>query len=257
MTPPTRTDLLQALQSVGIRTGDIIFVHSSIYRMGKLADTAIDDIPQAVTSILIDLLGPSGGLYAPTFTYKFCDGQPFDIRSTPSEMGVLTEYIRKQEESVRSPHPMQSIAGMGPNAVDVCNRDTRTTFTSGGPIDRLYELDAKVLLLGAPFQSTSLIHYVEEKCEVPYRCWKEFEGEYTNRNGDTDPVTYEMYVRDLDLNPKLDLSIIERELSECTIQKAQVGPAGIISFKFGDFVEKATELISKDPFAIIGEMNRS
>lgn len=257
MTAPTRTGLLQALQSVDIGTGDTIFVHSSIYRMGKLADTAIDDIPQAVTSILIDLIGPSGGLYVPTFTYKFCDGQPFDIRSTPSKMGVLTEYIRKQEESVRSPHPMQSIAGIGPNAVDVCDRDTRTTFTSGGPIDRLYELDAKVLLLGAPFQSTSLIHYVEEKCEVPYRYWKEFEGEYTNRNGDTDPVAYEMYVRDLDLNPKLDLSIILRELSEGTIQKAQVGPTEIISFKFEDFVEKVIKLISKDPFAIVGEMNRS
>lgn len=152
---------------------------------------------------------------------------------------------------------MQSIAGIGPNAVDVCNRDTRTTFTSGGPIDRLYELDAKVLLLGAPFQSTSLIHYVEEKCEVPYRYWKEFEGEYTNRNGETDPVTYEMYVRDLDINPKLDLSIIKHKISKGSIQKAQVGSAEVISFNFEDFVEEAVKLVREDSFAIVGEMDES
>lgn len=256
MSELSESDLRNALKSVGLEDGDSVFVHSSLYRLGRIEGVEIDEMPEVVTDILLDILGPNGGIYVPTFTFSFCDGEPFDIRSTPSEMGVLSEYIRQHKDSIRSPHPMQSIAGIGYRAEETCKRDTRTAYSADGPIEHLYDRGAKVLCLGVPFMSSPL-HYVEEQCEVPYRYWKEFEGEYTDRSGKTRVATYEMYVRDLDLDPTVEEDIVKDNMSEDEIKKETIGSSQVISFTFEDHFRTAFDLVRDDPFALVSEMNES
>jgi aminoglycoside N3'-acetyltransferase len=40
----------------------------------------------------------------------------------------------------------------------------------------MLELDFKILLLGADVQAISLLHWVEQRLQVPYRYWKVFRG---------------------------------------------------------------------------------
>jgi aminoglycoside 3-N-acetyltransferase len=247
-------ELKDAFQTIGLEAGDKVFVHSALFKFRGLMNVEIDDIPKVVTESLLDVVGPKGGIYVPTFTFSFCEGEPFDIRNTPSEMGALTEYIRQRDDSVRSPHPMQSITGIGPDANDICKRDTRTTYSSEGPIDALYEQEAKVLCLGVPFMS-SPFHYVEERVGVPYRFWKEFNGEYTDQSGHTQNVTYEMYVRDLKLNPQLDPTILESELPKEAVQRTEINNANILSFSFEVHFNKMEEMLNEDPFSMIAKMN--
>ena len=44
-----------------------------------------------------------------------------------------------------------------------------------------------------------MYHHVEEMCKVPYRYFKEFEGEYESINGFVEVKEYLLFVRDLEL----------------------------------------------------------
>jgi len=93
-------------------------------------------------------------------------------------MGVFSEYIRSLPDSRRSYHPMQSLAVIGKLRDEIIENDTISSFSENGPFGRLVKYNAKLLLLGADFNSVSMIHWVEEKYSVPYRYWKSFVGSY-------------------------------------------------------------------------------
>lgn len=250
----TIDDLRSALRQVGITDGDIVFVHSSLDNLGFIRNERIDDYPQIITTELTERLGEDGGLFVPTFNFGFASGDRFDITETPSQMGVLTEHIRTMETAVRSPHPMQSIAGVGSDAQELCRRDTSSAFDPGGAIDGLRQRGAKVLLLGAPIKYNSLVHYVEQDMEVPYRYWKQFEGEYVDREGNMSVETYEMYVRNLHLDPTLGQSVLADRLRDNQlIHSAELGAGTITAFEFEDFVRETEAALRDDPFALIEE----
>jgi aminoglycoside N3'-acetyltransferase len=118
-----------------------------------------------------------GTLAVPTFNFAFARGEPFDLRNTPSVgMGAFSEYIRQRASARRPPHLLQSIAVIGRYVDDLASRDTPAAFDPGSPFDRMLELDFKILLLGADVQAISLLHWVEQRLQVPYRYWKVFRG---------------------------------------------------------------------------------
>jgi len=166
-------------------------------------------------------------------------------------MGVFSEYIRQLSESKRSFHPMQSVAVIGNNAEYIVESDTMSAFSDEGAFDRLLKLNAKVLLLGANINSVSMIHWVEERCNVPYRYWKTFKGKYVDDNLLTERE-YKMYVRDMELNPKLKLNSIEKALIDNNkIKIEKIGQGYIKTFFVSDFIEIATELIEKNPYFFV------
>ena len=88
----------------------------------------------------------------------------FDPATTPSKgMGGFSEFVRTLPGARRSPHPMQSVAAIGPLADVICKTDTASSFDPGGPFSILLECGARGLLLGAPMQSFSLVHLAEER----------------------------------------------------------------------------------------------
>ena len=85
--------------------------------------------------------------------------------------------MRQQPEARRTPHPMQSLAVVGRYAADLAGRDTPSAFDPGSAFERMLELDFKLLLLGADIQAVSMLHYSEQRADVPYRYWKDFTGQ--------------------------------------------------------------------------------
>ena len=62
---------------------------------------------------LLEAVGPSGTLIAPTFNFGFTRGEPFDARATPSKMGAITELVRTDPRATRVAHPIYSFAVIG------------------------------------------------------------------------------------------------------------------------------------------------
>lgn len=202
------------LSSLGLINGDLLLVHNSLINFGVPSNCKISELPSIMFNELQNVIGVEGTIAVPTFNFDFCKRLPFNKEDTPSKnMGVFSEFVRTHPQAKRSKHPMQSIAVIGAKTDFIIDNDTESSFSPDGPFDRLKSLNAKILLLGADFNSVSMIHWVEEKYEVPYRYWKTFEGTYIDKNISSEK-SYKMYVRSMETNPLLKLYSIERELKE-------------------------------------------
>lgn len=245
------SDLVDALCTVGIDSGQCVMVHSSLLHLGRMEDVKSSKLAAMHYSALREVLGPEGTVVVPTFNFGFCDGEVFDPETTPSVgMGVFSEYVRKLPDAVRSTHPMQSIAAIGPQAQFICDEDTKTAFDPSGSFAKMLDLNARGLLLGTTMHYFSLIHLVEEQTKVPYRFMKTFTAPY---GPNKDLKSYAMFARDLDIDPrvkflKVDVIMRKRNL----IKEVQLGMGKVQSFDVDRVYAITLAKLKNDPNWLIG-----
>lgn len=116
---------------------------------------------------LLGVIGP-GALMVPTFS--FLGFQPvFDPRTTPSEMGLITETARRRQGAVRSLHPRHSVAVIGAHAKELTSGHLAAgAMGKGSPPDKLAKRGGYMLLLGVEHRANSIIHVAEVYAEVSY-----------------------------------------------------------------------------------------
>ncbi len=249
----TYAQIVVALRQVGLTSGDNLLVHSALQYLGY-PEGGVGNYPDALEEILM-----GGTIAVPTFNFDFARGLAYDPWETPSQnMGAFSEYVRKRPGALRTTHPMQSLAVIGPYAADLANRNTLSAFDPGSAFERMLELDFKLLLLGADIQSASIVHYCEQRACVPYRYWKEFSGSVRVRETADDASklwqtrTYRMFVRDLDLDPHLHLYPIQALLVERRQwSEEQLNYGSISACRISDFVLAADDLLAADPWALV------
>tara|TARA_Y100000310_G_scaffold333939_1_gene412544 strand:+ start:1010 stop:1927 length:918 start_codon:yes stop_codon:yes gene_type:complete len=169
------SDFVKSLRDAGIRKGDIIFVHSRVSAFGKLLTFDRNFLMQSLVDSLKEVVGNEGTIIMPTFTYSFDKNEPFDVDKTQSTVGALTEFFRKQDDVIRTAHANHSVAVWGRNREDLANVG-KDTFDENSIFGKLHKLNGKIVFLGAPFQSCTFIHYIEQMYEVPYRYMRTFKG---------------------------------------------------------------------------------
>jgi aminoglycoside 3-N-acetyltransferase len=92
---------------------------------------------------------------------------PLTSRADHRELGILTEYLRTRAGTVRSNHPECSFAATGSQANWVVqDHPLQYGYGAGSPLAKLYEVGGKVLSLGAPLNTLTLLHYAEYLAEV-------------------------------------------------------------------------------------------
>src|SRR6185437_9943548 len=81
----TKQDLVTALRGVGITAGDTVFAHACLETLGTLRDDAPRG--EVVYDALREVVGGTGTVLVPTYTFSFCRNEPFDVRRTPTAGG--------------------------------------------------------------------------------------------------------------------------------------------------------------------------
>jgi aminoglycoside 3-N-acetyltransferase len=210
------TDLVEAWRRAGIELGDTVLVHSNATRLLlRFPVEEREKAPELIVQSFLDAVGPEGTVLWPTFNHGFTRGEEFNIRSTPSRMGVLTEAARNYRRLIpkfRSGHPIYSFVAIGPKAFDfnVCNS---SGFGTDSPFGLLLRAGGKIAVLDLPDQdSMTFVHYVEECHQVDYRYHKSFTGPYVDRHGVRSQRTFSLFVRDLGRGVVPDLSGLEAQL---------------------------------------------
>jgi len=168
-----KKNLTEAFASVGIQKGDVVYLSTQLYGIGFLSDTTSRaQYLEGIYSALYAVIGSQGTLVVPTFTQQVGRfGLPFILEKTESLTGIFSEYIRLRSDSVRSLHPVFSVASVGHLAQDICNDISPISFGVDSAFDRLVQLDAKALCMGFDYYSghiVSLMHHVETVFAVPY-----------------------------------------------------------------------------------------
>ena len=189
--------VIHSLQKLGISPGDGLLVHSAVQFLGQ----PVGGVGMYLEALLT-VIGSQGTLAAPAFNFAFAKGEAYDLEHTPSVgMGAFSEFVRQHPLAMRTSHPMQSLAVIGRYAEDLAQRDTPSAFDPGSAFERMLDLNFKLLLLGADERAISILHYSEQRAQVPYRYWKEFHGKVRRGDG-WEERFYRMYVRDLELDPR-------------------------------------------------------
>lgn len=242
----TRGDIRQAFQKVGVGKGDTVFIHANLGFFGRLEGAKRgEEYAEAFFSELKELVGPGGNICVPTFTYSFCNNQPFNRLTTSSKMGIFAEYVRTLPEAVRSEDANFSVSVWGPGAVDLTENAPSHSFGNDSFWERLLKADGKILNLNFDAAST-FVHYVEKKLGVPYRYDKGFTG-HSLIGGEWEDRTYYHFVRHLN-KPEWDTSLLRFD--------RLARERGIVSFAYlcrGSILA----LTAKDTYRVIEEAVKS
>jgi aminoglycoside N3'-acetyltransferase len=163
----TESEFTDLLRNLGFTPGAMVMVHSAF----SLVKRRVPDItPEKLIRQMQELLGPEGTLLMPTFAFRgrqshYVDSHMhFDVRTTPSSVGVLTEVFRKMPGVIRSYHPTHSVAGWGRHAKDILStHHLGSTFGVTSPFYRLREYDGLVVGLGRRYRYAFTITHVPEE----------------------------------------------------------------------------------------------
>lgn len=150
-----------------IRVGGVLMVHASLRSLSGTGADADD-----VIAWLLDHLGADGTLAMPTLTYAATvqAGMRFDVRSTPSDVGALSERFRHHAGVMRSLHPTHSVASAGARAWELVRHHglDREPCGPNSPFSLLPRLDGQILMLGCPLSANTTMHAVESVIPPPF-----------------------------------------------------------------------------------------
>lgn len=160
----SQNDVVEALQAVGLSEGDGVFVHTSMSSFGT-----VEGGPATVIAAFEEVLGPRGLIAMPAFplvggSKEYLSTDPvFDVRTTPSRMGAVTEHFRNLPGVARSVHPTHSVTARGPGAEELVagHADAETPFGEGTPFARMIERGLHQVWFGTGIRIFTLYHAFE------------------------------------------------------------------------------------------------
>lgn len=184
MKPVIKSEIIDALEKLGLEKGDNVMVHTSLSQFGYVCGGA-----QTVIEALIETVGSHGTIMMPTQSWKNLDPETgvhwdvdkeywdiirenwpaYDAKLTPTNtMGAVAESFRSWPGAIRSSHPARSVAAWGKNALYLTeNHDLSDIFGESSPLARLYKLDGKVLLIGIDYDKNTSIHLADVRAQYP------------------------------------------------------------------------------------------
>lgn len=159
----------------------MVMVHAAMSRVGRLLHG-----PDALVAGLLDAVGTEGTIVA----YTDWDGAYEDLLDAEGRVpaawreripgfnprtsrairdnGILPEFIRTTPGAHRSGNPGASVAAIGARA-QWLTADHPLDYGYGGrsPFAKLVEAGAKVLMVGAPLDTMTLLHHAEHLADIP------------------------------------------------------------------------------------------
>lgn len=248
----TIDDIKAAYAAVGVARGRVVLAKTDLRYLGAFDNPKRSAVLNAHFTALSDLIDFSvGTLVVSTDSPSLCNTTtPFDLNATPSEMGVFTEFVRKQSGAVRSRHPFKSHAAIGAHAERICTGVSRHGGGLETPKDRMLELDAMYLSIGLePRWTCSYVHHIEQLMAVPYRYTKEFEHPMVQSNGEIEKELFYLYLmyRGLDVTRNRNVKIFEHYY-KCgfTIRQAALGDGFVWGYRCRDFCKAAADYLRID-----------
>lgn len=189
-----------------------ILVHSDLryYLQGAAKKSRHDMLIDALECVA--QLAQGRRLWFPTYNYDFAVNGRYSVQESPSQVGVLTEFFRRNHASWRTETPMFSIAGEGPAPTLSAQQSDVNPFSTGGIFSALIQQGGSVLLFGVGIRMASVFHHAEvSNGRFPvYRFQKEFSGTTVRMDGSEVPTKIAYQVSPLEKRVLYDWGRITR-----------------------------------------------
>ena len=169
----TKVDIHDMLKNAGVSPSDTVLIHTSMRSLGEV-EGGCDGVIDGFISYLTD-----GLFLVPTHTWANVNkNQPiYDVKNTPPCIGALPTVAAKRPDGIRSLHPTHSMWAHGKRAAEFVRGEevSKTPCPAGGAWARLYDEDAKIIMLGVGIDKLTYIHAIDEMLDLPERLSEEKE----------------------------------------------------------------------------------
>lgn len=177
----TRRTLAAQLRAIGLGAGDSVMVHAALRSVGRILGG-----PDALIEALHDAIGPSGTILVYTDWSDDYHDLLDDDGTVPAELrddippfcpassrarranGAIAELVRTRPGARRSANPGAAFAAIGGRA-GWFTADHALDYGYGerSPFAKLVQARGRVLMLGAPLDTMSLLHHAEHLARIP------------------------------------------------------------------------------------------
>jgi aminoglycoside N3'-acetyltransferase len=175
---------------LGVKNGSVVFIHSAVDKL-NLAFPFHQILP-----ILLEIVGDEGTLVFPCwqFDYRAEDylkkNEIFDVRKTPTVMGILPEFARRYKNAQRSMYPTDSVVAIGKYAYEITYDHINSKLPSDehSPFHKIMNYNGIIIGLGVSTYNLSFVHCVEDvmKNKFPVKTLTDeiFEARVRDPNGE-------------------------------------------------------------------------
>jgi len=229
----TKAMIVKGLRSLGIKTGDILTVHSSLSSFGKVQGGAA-----TVVDALVETIGREGTLVMSSLPVGF----PYNYRTTPTNVGTVAEHFRKMRGVARSMCPCVTAAALGPRAREfVENHHKCKSPYIGSPYDLAAIAGGYVLLLGVDQDRSTTLHCAEAYARVPYM--NPAEARYVDEEGRVQTYRGVLYA-----GPHRNFIGVERLLREAgLVKRTKIGKCVVRLMKGKELIDFCVAQLRKNP----------
>lgn len=232
----THQQLVNDLQTLGVATGDALFIHASYKSLGPVENGAAD-----VIDALQQAVGSQGTLLMPSFNLvpHAQRAATWNIQTTPATTGYLTEFFRTRQGTVRSDHYSHSVAASGALATHYTQDHLNpqglrspwdkapwgSTYGQHSPFHKAYTDNARLLFIGIDHYNSTFMHFVEVL--------------YWNKRLQHDPDAKYFWLDRRALGQWWE--------SQHHSHRGRVGQADCSLFSIRDYVDAILALVEQDP----------
>jgi len=241
-------DLHVLLSHMGVSAGDCVLMHSSFR-----PTNGFQGKPQDIIDVVLDLIGLRGTLVMMSMAYEsstkqYLSTRPiFDVRRTPSRMGILTELFRRRQGVVRSLSPTHPIVALGEKAAWIVEGHDRCAYPCGpgSPFQKILELDAKMFFFDLPFVGFTFVHYIEHQIQeyLPFPLYEPapMTALLRDYNGKTDELSVYVFAEEAVRRRNVEV-ITDRMHREGTAGWRRIGNTRIVLARTSDALTTGVRL---------------
>jgi aminoglycoside 3-N-acetyltransferase len=235
--------LIACIRKLGVQPGDTVLLHSSFEEHHGFRGTV-----QEVTDVFIDAVGPAGNLLMVSLPYRSSSLQylsklkRFDVRKTPSMMGMMSELFRRRPNVLRSLSPTHPMLVHGPKAqwFVAGHESCQHPCGPGSPFEKLVTCDAKAVFYNTSFDAYTFFHYLEHlvSSEMPFRLYTDtpFPAQVVDFDGVVSTVP--TYAFAIDAMRRRRFAVLENELlRRHAIKKRRLGNGSLLVVSIRETVE--------------------
>jgi aminoglycoside 3-N-acetyltransferase len=185
----TRASLGDDLIRIGLRAGDTVMIHAAMSKVGPMLNG-----PDALSMAMLDVVGPEGTM----LVYTSWDSVHEDLLDDAGRVlaewrqhvpgfdpqtsravrmnGIIAEFVRTMPGTRRSGNPGASVAAMGKRAEWItADHPQDYGYGESSPLAKLVAVEGRVLMVGAPWDTMTLIHHADHLADLPDKLVRRYE----------------------------------------------------------------------------------
>jgi aminoglycoside 3-N-acetyltransferase len=143
------------------------------------------DIGKKILDIVEKIVTPNRTLILPSFSSgSFIKNLKFDLKkSFDNKNGIIPQEALKRNYYYRTPQPLHSYLVFGKKINEIKKLQLKTSWGKTSILEWIAKKNSRICVLGIPWnKGCSYLHRFEEKFQVPWRYYKEFNGKMYNNN---------------------------------------------------------------------------